>query len=102
MKLGIICSSGGSTILKALSFLKSNKFKLVVVVDRDCKIIPKCKKRNISVKKIPYDKNFDNKSKIFFKTMGVDSVLLLLQFSIIRETNKDKVITEIFLMCFIE
>ena len=77
MKLGIICSSGGSTILKALSFLKSNKFKLIVVADRDCKIIAKCKKRNIIVKKILYDKNFDNKSKIFFKTMGVDSVLLL-------------------------
>mgnify|MGYP001171689987 CR=1 FL=1 len=77
MKLGIICSSGGSSIFKALSFFKYKRFKLFIVTDRNCKIIAKCKKKNIFVKKIKYNKNFDEKVKNIFKKKGVKSVLLL-------------------------
>ena len=65
MKLGIICSSGGSSIFKAVSFFKYKRFKLFIVTDRNFKIIEKFKKKNIFVKKIKYNKNFDEKVKYF-------------------------------------
>lgn len=76
MKLGIICSSGGSSILKALSFIKRGKFTLFVVTDRDCKIIAKCKKKKIFVKKIPYNEDFDYTAEKIFKKKGVKNIIL--------------------------
>ena len=77
MKLGLICSSGGSSIFKAISMFKKNKIKLYVVTDRKCGVIQKCKSKNIRLKKILYNKNFSVNTKIFFKKNKVQKVLLL-------------------------
>lgn len=76
MKLGIICSSGGSFLFRALHLFKKKNLKITVITDRDCKIINKCKKKKIFVKKISYDKKFEDKAKKIFEKRGVKIVLL--------------------------
>ena len=77
MKLGLICSSGGSSIFKAISMFKKIKIKLYVVTDRKCDVIQKCKSKNILLKKILPNKNFSVNAKIFFKKHKVQKILLL-------------------------
>jgi len=76
MNLGIICSSGGSFLFDALSLYKKKNINLIVITDRDCEIIEKCKKKNFFVKKIPYDKKFYDEAKKIFKKHGIKTVLL--------------------------
>tara|TARA_B110000503_G_C7105341_1_gene395658 strand:- start:322 stop:660 length:339 start_codon:yes stop_codon:yes gene_type:complete len=76
MKLGLICSSGGSSIFKAISMFEK-KIKLYVVTDRQCNVIQRCRRQNVCLKKILPGKNFLVNTKRFFKKNKVEKILLL-------------------------
>lgn len=85
MKLGAICSAGGSAFFTAVDILVENKFlgykDIFVVTDRPCGAEHKAEERGASLKKIYIrdKKEFGRSCKIYFNYSEVDSILLFFQ-----------------------
>lgn len=79
-RIGIITSSGGSTIGAVFQILKDAEleFDFAVLSDRECKSEVIAKTYGYETKRIPYSKSFDDSAKQYlFDEMNVQLVIML-------------------------
>ena len=83
MKVGLICSSGGSSFFSAVDILVKLEFirlsDIYVITDRQCAAEQACSQRGIKFTRIEEDSNdiFSEKALELFRKNGVTVVFLL-------------------------